>query len=65
MSARARQIRQQIKMSITAAAALAGVSPNSWRLYEANRAAVTDAIQSACDAAVERMAQIARERSAA
>lgn len=65
MSARARQIRQQIKMSITAAAALAGVSPNSWRLYEANRAAVTDAIQLACDAAVERMTQIARERSAA
>jgi hypothetical protein len=65
MAAPAKELRRQIKMSITAAAAMAGCSPNSWRLYEANREAVTLEIRLTCDAAVARMEQLARERHAA
>jgi hypothetical protein len=62
---RTKDLRLQAKLSITATAALAGVSPNTWRLYEANPDAVTPAPRAACEAAVRRLETIAADRRAA
>jgi hypothetical protein len=60
-----KQIRLQAGLSITAAAALAGKSPNTWRAYELDRYGVTDNSRRDCDAAVEKMAEIVRQKAAA
>jgi DNA-binding XRE family transcriptional regulator len=60
-----KQIRKQAKVSQSAAAALAHVSPVSWRLFEANPDSVTEPIREACERAIEQMRRAALERSAA
>jgi hypothetical protein len=61
----AKKIRLLAKLSKTEAAALAHVAPLTWRIYETDRLAVTEEKRRDCDAAVERMREIARERDAA
>ncbi len=56
MTTHAKQIRVKAKLSQTAAAALAGCSPNTWRLYESAPDAVSPEKRASCDAALERMA---------
>lgn len=59
-----KEIRLMTKYSQSAAAALAKCSPNSWRLYEANPAAVTPAVRAACDAAAAKLQAMLGEQSA-
>jgi hypothetical protein len=61
----AKKIRLLAKLSKTEAAALAHVAPLTWRIYETDRNAVSEEKRIACDAAVERMREIAAGRSAA
>jgi hypothetical protein len=66
MTNRAKQVRAEAGLSQIAAAVLAGVSPNTWRVYEASRESVSPAKRAACDGAVEKMIeQTARARAAA
>jgi len=51
----AKEIRVRAKLSQTAAAALAEVSPHSWKLFEANAEALTPAVRGRCEAALARM----------
>ena len=62
---RTKQTRQRAGKAITAAAALADVSPTSWRLYEIDRESVTPEIRRRCDAALCRLGEIALRREAA
>jgi hypothetical protein len=55
-----KQIRIAAGLSITAAAALANVSPNTYRAFELDRLGVTDKSRRACDSAVERLAGMAK-----
>lgn len=59
MTSQTREIRNRAGISQNAAAALAGVSPNTWRLYEAAPEAVTLPVREQCDAAVARMRELA------
>jgi DNA-binding XRE family transcriptional regulator len=65
MSRGVKQVRYEAQASQVEAAVMAGVSPNTWRQYENNREAVTEAKRTACDRALEKLEQRARERSAA
>jgi len=64
MATRIQQIRKSAGVSQTAAAALAGVSPNTWKLYEAAPDAVSSATRPGCDAAAAQLAKLAGERGA-
>lgn len=55
MTTRAKEIRVKAKLSQTAAAALAGCSPNTWRLFESAPEAITPEKRAACDAALARL----------
>ena len=61
----AKDIRKAAGLSITAAAALAGRSPNTYRLFEANPDAVQPDVRRDCDGAIAKMRQIARSKAAA
>jgi hypothetical protein len=52
------QIRKEAGFSLTAAAALAKVSPHTWRSYELAQDAVSKRKRGGCDAAVEQMVAI-------
>ena len=56
-----KQIRIQAKKSLTAAAAIAGVSPATYRVFEARREAVTPERRAQCDAAIAKMASAQHE----
>jgi hypothetical protein len=59
------QIRQDAGLSMTAAAALAGVAPHTWKIYELSEEAVRDRKKrAACDAATAKLAEIAKEKAA-
>jgi hypothetical protein len=58
-----REIRQKAGVSLTAAAALAGVAPPTWKCFELNPASITDAKRLLCERAVAEMQ--ARARNAA
>lgn len=61
-----RQIREQAGYSQTAAAALAGVAPNTWVRYELDpEAGVSRVRKPRCDAAATKLAEIARKRTEA
>lgn len=60
-----KQIRMAAGYSQVQAAVLAGVSPNTWRLFEGAPSAVTEAKRLACESAIARMAEIARGKTAA
>jgi len=60
-----REIREQAKVSKTAAAALANVSPGTWRAYELDRAAVTKERQARCDETAAKLLEMVRSRSQA
>ena len=62
---RSKLIRQRAGKSISAAAALAGVSPTSWRLYEVDRESVMPETRRKCDAGLCHLGQIAARREAA
>jgi hypothetical protein len=49
-------IRTSAKISQTAAAALAGVSPTTWRVFEASPDAVKADVRSRCEKALQRIA---------
>jgi hypothetical protein len=59
-----KEIRLKTKYSQSAAAALAKCSPNSWRLYEANPAALTPLVRAACDAAAAKLAAMLQDQTA-
>ncbi len=61
----AKKIRLLAGYSQTAAAALAHVAPLTWRLFEADPNAVGEQKRRACEAALERLREIAKDRSAA
>lgn len=62
---RAKARRIEAGMTQVAAAVLAGVSPNTWRVYETSRAGVSEPKRNACDKAVEKIEELLRQRSAA
>ncbi len=47
------------------AATWAGVSPNTWKLYESNPDAVSSKVRKGCDLAAERLRVLAEEKRAA
>jgi hypothetical protein len=51
----AHKIRTSAKLSLSAAAALANVAPNTWKLFESNADAVTPQKRAACEAALAQM----------
>lgn len=53
-----KEVRTAAGYSQTEAAAMARVSPNTWRLFEGAPAAVTEAKRRACEAAVARMREL-------
>lgn len=55
----AHKIRTRARLSQSAAAALAAVSPTTWRLFEASADAISPEKRAACEAALERMAALA------
>lgn len=65
MTTREKQIRLEAGLSLTAAAAMAGVAPHTWKTYELARDALTEPKRRDCDAGLSRMAEIARKKSAA
>lgn len=59
------QIRIAAELSITAAAAIADVSPHTWKVYELNPEAIkVRKKKAACDAALARMFDLAKQRAA-
>jgi transcriptional regulator with XRE-family HTH domain len=54
-----KEIRKKAGFSQTEAATLANCSPNSWRLFEANREALTPELRSKCDAALAKIEAVA------
>lgn len=60
-----REIREQANYSQTAAAALAGVAPNTWRCYELDREGVSANRRARCDTATTKLAEIARKANEA
>lgn len=60
-----REIRQKAGLSLTAAAALAGVAPPTWKCFELEPASITDAKRVLCEHAVAEMRERARAKSAA
>lgn len=60
-----KQVRLAARVPLHVAATLAGVSPNTWKLYESAPDAVSDRVRPGCLAAVEKLRQIAREKGAA
>ncbi len=63
MVTRAKEVRVAAGLSITAAAALAGVSPHTWKLREAG-GAVSPPKERQCEAAEEQMTKMAELRKA-
>jgi hypothetical protein len=60
-----KEIRMRAKCSKLDAANMAGVSPLTWRVYEADPSAISEEKRPGCDAAVEKMKAIAKAREAA
>ncbi len=56
---RVRQIRNAAGIPQHVAAAMAGVSCNSWRLYENAPEAVSATIRPGCDAALKKLEELA------
>ena len=62
---RPKQIRVDAGLAQHVAATMAGVSPHTWKLFEANPEALSEPKRLACEAAVEKMADLARAKKAA
>jgi hypothetical protein len=60
-----KQIRTDAGIAQHVAATMAGVSPHTWKLFEANPDAVSPPKRRACEAAVEKMADLVRAKAAA
>ena len=60
-----KQIRLQSGLPQHVAATLAGVSPNTWKLFESNPDAVSAKVLGGCLLAVEKMRLIAQEKGRA
>jgi hypothetical protein len=60
-----KEVRQRARVTVTEASVMADVSPTTWRIFEANREAVSEPIRARCDAAVARIGDIAKAREAA
>lgn len=65
MTDRVKSIRKAAGYSQTQASVLAGVSPVTWRLYEANAHAISIEKKEQCDEAVLKMVKRIEERKAA
>jgi hypothetical protein len=63
-----RAVRDEMRVahvSVSEAARRANVAPNTWRLYSADRFAVSEAVRQRCDAALEWIRGLAKAREAA
>ena len=58
-------VRRNARVTVAEASGMASVSPTTWRLFEANTEAVTEAVRARCEGAVERMRGIAKAHEAA
>jgi hypothetical protein len=54
-----KEARRQAGVTVTEAAAMADVSPTSWRVWEANHEAVKDAVGQRCAAAALKIFEMA------
>ena len=62
-----RSVREDMRgarVTVSEAAEKAGVSPNTWRLFEASREAVSDSVRARCDATHEWIRALAKARAA-
>lgn len=60
-----KELRQKAGLSMTAAAAFCGVAPPTYRTWELDPNAVSEASRAKCDEGFERMQEKARARVAA
>ena len=65
MSDGTKELRLKLELSQTAAAAIAEVSPHTWKLYEIDPALLTPKKRERCDLARAKIAKLAQDRSAA
>ncbi|MEO7037305.1 MAG: hypothetical protein ABI548_25350 [Polyangiaceae bacterium] len=59
-----KEARLKAGKSQTAAAAIVPCSPNTWRLYEANPAAVRPEIRALCDVALAKLRSLSEHEAA-
>ena len=65
MSDDTKQLRLKAELSQTAAAAIAEVSPHTWKLYEIDPTLLTAKKRQRCDVAKSKIEQLVRSREAA
>jgi hypothetical protein len=59
-----KEARRRAGVTVTEAAAMADVSPTSWRVWEANRDAVRESVGQRCAGAAEKIIELAGMRAA-
>ena len=62
---RPKQIRMDAGVAQHVAATMAGVSPTTWKIFEANAEAVTASKRAACEAVLVQLAEKARAKTTA